>query len=160
MRQLLALALILLSLAACVRAGATMIDGNTAIISGKGNAFADRAQVLQAVLLRAAEETQARGFTHFVILGAQDATRTGVIALPGQSHTTSTMTGFGTTTGNTLLLNGTMTSNTVSTPGTVIPLVKPGADIIVKMYRADQIDVASSGVWDAGAILEQRRQSL
>jgi hypothetical protein len=70
------------------------------------------------------------------------------------------MSGFGTTMGNTLLLNGTYTENTIASPGTVIPIVKPGTDLVIKMYREDQVDTGSAGVWDAASILAVGRQSL
>jgi hypothetical protein len=142
-------------LTACVQSTTTMLDSRTAIISGRGSAFDDNPQVVKAMLSEAAETTKARGFTHFQIVGSQDATRHGAVVLPGQTTTTGTMSGTANTFGNFGTYGGTYTSRTTTTPGTVIPTVMPGADITIRMYAEGEVSPNTPGLWSAESILAE-----
>jgi hypothetical protein len=130
-----------------------MLDQNTAIISGSGTAFISRPQVIQAVLIEAAQTTKAHGFRYFAIVSADDTTQHSTLYMPGQTYTSGTLTGTATSFGNTTNLGGTYTGYTTGTPGSLVPISRPGAEIAVKMYREGEIDPGAQGIWDADSIL-------
>ncbi|HSZ74464.1 MAG TPA: hypothetical protein VK779_06575 [Rhizomicrobium sp.] len=113
---------------------ATQIDNDTLRISGRGNGFTDPATIQNYVLVKAAQETMARHFVSFEIVGDRDTSRGGAVVLPGTatSYTTGNATAYGY--GNTATAYGTSTTNTTYMPPQAIPFVKPGEDVIVKMH--------------------------
>ena len=153
MNRLWTVALIALIAAGCARATVAMLDERTAIISGHGSAFNSMAEVQQRTLLTAAKTTQARGFRYFQVVGAANTSSTGTMYIPGQTYTSGTATGTATTLGNTTYGNANYSGTSYSTPGTVVPLFKPGVDVTIRMYRDGEINPRTPGVWDSLSIL-------
>jgi hypothetical protein len=120
----------------------TPLQTGTEMIAARGNAFTDSMKVQQFVLLKAAEDCLSSGYQKFAFTSVQDVSKSGAIVLPGQTHSNSTVTGFGNT--------ATVTTNSYSTPPTVIPTIKPGTDVIVKFYKANE--PAPSNALDARQI--------
>src|SRR5438874_1599766 len=110
---------------------ATQIDETTLRISGRGNGFTDPATIQNYVLLKAAEETKRRGFDGFAILNNRDVTRVGSATFGSASA----------------YANG----NSVSAFGSSFsaPIVKPGEDALVKMFKGPKPPDAPSNVFDA-----------
>lgn len=140
------------ALASCVGTDSMMLDQRTAFISGRGNAFAKPSDVWKKVLVQAATMAQERGYSHFAILDAKDAGSTGTYYQPGTSTTNTT--GMASCTAYTCV--GQATSNTYSTPGYAMPIFKPGTDLTVRFFNANEVDPNASGVWEAAAILAVR----
>jgi len=114
---------------------ATQLDETTFRISGRGNAFTDAATIQNYVLLKAAEETASCGYDMFLIVSSADTSRSGTMVTPGQatSYTTGSATAFGS--GNYATAVGSSTTQTYYTPGQTFSYVKPGEDVIVKMFQ-------------------------
>ena len=121
---------------------ATPLTSDSEMIVAKGNGFTDTARVQQFVLLKAAQDCLARGYSKFGFMSSQDTSQSGAMILPGQTYSNSTITGFGNT--------ATVNTTSYSTPGSVVPVFKPGATVIVKFFKAD--DPAGSGGLDAQQI--------
>ena len=98
---------------------AQFITNDTARISARGNAYTDKARMTDFVLLKAAETAKERGFSHFAIISADDASRAGTITTPGTMQTT---------------VYGNTAYSTYS-PGANIPYVKPGQDAFVRFCK-------------------------
>lgn len=133
MRPTLAGMALALMLAGCTHASTAMLDGRTAVISASGGAGKSMADVQQRAFLEAAKLTQAHGFRYFVVLGAENASQTGAIVGHGATFSDG---------------NG----GTFQGPSTVVPFVRPGTDVTIRMYgEADR--PAGDAVWDSAAIL-------
>lgn len=137
-------------LGGCVHTETSMLTPNTAIISGRGNAFANSADVVQKLLQEAAKIGHERGYTHFQVLDAQDASSQGMYYQPGQTNTTGMVTancmgGNCTAFGN---------SNTYSTPGYAVPIFKPGADATVRFFHESEV-APGTPVWRISDILAE-----
>lgn len=98
---------------------AQMITNDTARISARGNGFTDQSRIMDFVLLKSAETTLAGGFTHFLVVGTQDASRVGEVTTPGTLQTTV----YGNTAFSTY------------NPGAVHRFAKPGQDILVRFCK-------------------------
>jgi hypothetical protein len=141
MRYLMSAA-IALSLSGCVHSSGTMLDNRTAIISARGSAFNNDAQVVQGVLREAAQLTQQRGYSHFLVTDSEDRTTAGTINAPGTATTTGTLTGYG----NTATYNG----YTTYSPGQSFNVIRPGMDVMIVMFHASD---APQGAWLAAEVL-------
>jgi len=132
--------------AACTSANSTMLSADTALVYATGNDPSAREQILRAALYEAAELTTARGYRYFVILTADDTTRLVTLQVPGTSlpNETSHERTFGSTYGNAPERPG----NTYITPDTQLQRVRPGLDLVIRMYRAGEIE-PKEGVFDA-----------
>jgi hypothetical protein len=91
-KKFLAATFIPLALSGCATpyGGATeaqMITNDTARISARGNAYTDKSRIMDFVLLKAAQATLARGFTHFTIVNESDDTKTGIAGYAGSVET-------------------------------------------------------------------------
>jgi hypothetical protein len=135
--------------AGCASANSTMLSDDTALVYATGSDPSQRELVLKAALKEAAELTSARGYRYFVILSATDTTRTVTVAVPGHSlpNETDHRRPFGATFGNAPERPG----NTYTTPDTQMQRVRPGLDIMIRMYRQGEIEPSMEGVWDANA---------
>lgn len=113
---------------------ATQIDATTFRISGRGNGFTDPSTIQNYILLKAADVTLAAGYDVFVIGGEQDVTRTGSMS-------------FGTA-------NAYGNRNYASAYGTstTMPVIKPGADIIIRVFKGPKPADAGPNVFDAHEI--------
>jgi len=132
------------ALTACTHASTTMLDERHAIVSGRGNAFANQAQVAQTTLVEAAKTTIAHGFRYFSIIGAQDTSRAGVFVTPSQTYSTGTASFYGNT--------GTYSGQSTTYGGQAIPFIKPGMDVEIYMYKDGEAQPGPK-VWDAQSIL-------
>lgn len=142
-----------IALPACLRTNTTMIDDRTAIVSGKGSGLDSRAEVLQKVLVEAANATKAHGFDYFVILDAANTSETESIVTPGQTYSSGYATGTGSVYGGTVTSQTSYSGYSWSTPGTVSTVVRPGADVMIRMYASNEVEDSRPGVWDAASIL-------
>lgn len=140
-----------IALGGCVVSKTAMLDEHTAIISSRGNAFASSADAIQKSLGEAAKTTLSRGYRYFAIAGSQDQTQRGNVVIPGQTTASGSMTFMG----NTAMYSG----SSYTTPAQSIGFVKPGVDLIIRMYRPGEIDPRTPGVWDAESVLRAQAAS-
>ena len=132
-----AFGLAILSLVACatpyqqggftggVRAAA--LGGDHYRIEATLNAYSSASMVQDYLLLRAAETAQEQGAVGFVIQGAQDASRSGTIVVPGQSTTNAYAYG----TGNYAYGQ----ASTTYTPAQAYNFVSPGGILLITLVR-------------------------
>jgi hypothetical protein len=130
-----------------------MLDERTAIVTARGTAFDNPATVQHDVLVRAAILTSSRGFRFFQVLGATDRTRTATMVIPGETHSSGTVAGSATTVGNTTYGNANYSGSSYTTPASIIPLVKPGTDITIHMFKQGETYSGQAGIWDAQSII-------
>ena len=136
--------------AGCTSANSTMLSADTALVYATGNDPSAREQVLTAALNEAAELTTARGYRYFVILTADDTTRVVTLQVPG--HSLPNETNHERSFGATYLNAPERPGNTYTAPDTQLQRVRPGLDLVIRMYRAGEIE-PKDGVFDAVAIL-------
>jgi len=127
-----------------------MLSADTALVYASGNNPSRHEQVINAVLHEAAELTNAHGYRYFVILTADDTTRVVTVQVPGHAipNETNHQRNFGATFGNAPERPG----NTYTAPDTQLQRVRPGLDLVIRMYRAGEIKPAE-GVFDAVTML-------
>jgi hypothetical protein len=116
---------------------AQMITNDTARISGRGNGFTDRARVQDFILLKAAETASAQGFTHFAVLGSEDASSASSYTTPSTMQTNVY--------GN--------SAYTTYNPGIRNTVIKPGADAMVKFCKQDKA-TPCSGMLPADEVVQ------
>jgi len=147
MRIIVALAAYALLLAGCADVHSAMLSQNTAIVSARGASAGDHDKIIEGALAEAAKLTRAHGYQYFVVFKAEDASRTGIISLPGQTidNEKSHARPLGTTNFGAPNLPGAA----FTTPGRKLPYFKPGLDITIEMYRPGEIDPRLQGVWNA-----------
>lgn len=116
---------------------AQMITNDTARISGRGNGFTNKARIQDFVLLKAAETAAAQGFTHFAVLGSEDATSVSSYTTPGTMQTSIY--------GN--------SAYTTYNPGYRDTVIKPGADAMVKFCKQDKANPCS-GMLPADEVIQ------
>lgn len=135
-------------LAGCVSTEVRMIDERSAIISGGGNAYTSMAAVEDGIMYRAAVETRARGFDYFAIMNSRDTSAAGQIAAPSMpsSDTTASLNCYG------QHCSGTA-HTTYSGGGGSFSYVKPGQDVMVRFYRASEVNPNARGLWNADSII-------
>lgn len=136
----------------CASASGTMLSENTAIVSAEGSSPADRDKVVRAVLAEAARLTTSNGYRYFVVLTADDLTRTVTVRYPGRvlhNQPSRTSESFGTFTGRAYAIGG----SSYTLPDRVEERIRPAMDIIVRMYRPGEIEPQAEGVWDAAAAI-------
>jgi hypothetical protein len=117
--------------------GAQQITADTFRIISRGNGFTTAETVQDYILLKAAEVTQSAGATHFAIVSAADATRVGSIQTP--------------TTAQTHVIGN--TAYTTVSPGSTIPIVKPGQDVYIKVFTLPRGQPAPPGSYAAEEII-------
>src|SRR5690348_13073937 len=98
---------------------AERVTADTWRIKARGNAYTDETTVQDYVMLKAAETTQAAGGTHFLIVGANDATKNEEIVFGGHANTT---------------VVGNQAFTTYSPPS-VSNLIKPGQDVYIRVLK-------------------------
>lgn len=139
----------LLALSGCVNTDTMMLDSRTAVIQGRGNAYASGGQVHRKMLKEAAQKAVDAGYTHFAILKRQDASSQGMMYQPGASNTYGSA--YGSCYGG--MCNAYGSSSTYTSPGYAVPLTFSGADMLVRFYQADEVTPDMPGVWEAATIL-------
>lgn len=75
--------LAVLALAGCARASGHFLDERTAMVSGRGGTVHTGADLMSAALKKAALMAQQRGFSHFQVVGHEDASRDVLLGNPG-----------------------------------------------------------------------------
>ena len=137
-------------LGGCASASGTMLSEDTAIISAEGSGPNDRDRVVHDVLAEAARLTAANGYRYFVVLTADDLTRTVTVRYPGRVlHNQPPRAGeaFGTFAGRAYATGG----SSYMLPDRIEERIHPAMDIIIRMYRPGEIEPRAEGVWDATA---------
>ena len=135
-------------LSGCASATSSMLSEDTALISAEGIGPNDREKVVQDVLAEAARLTNAHGYRYFVVLTADDVTHTVTIRTPGRllhNQSPRSTEAFGTFSSGRAYATG---GSNYQTPDRVEERVKPAMDIIIRMYRAGEIQ-PREGVFDA-----------
>ena len=117
---------------------ATRVDATTVRISGRGNAFTSSDTISDYVMIKAAEETLASGYGHFQVIGENEEASTSYLVSP--STATTTYQGYQATTNYT-------------TP-TLIPVRKPRATLMIKMYPGPKSSDAPPTVYDAREVMK------
>jgi len=140
-------------LAGCVQTQSVMLSANDAIVVAKGSGFDESATVFREALVEAARVTKARGYEVFQITGIRDTTQEGMIYIPGQTTTFGTVNGSASTFGNRTSINGTYFGTTTTSMGTAVPIVKPGTEIMIRMFHPAEIDLSTPNVWNAESVL-------
>lgn len=133
---------------------ASVIDGTHARISAKGNGFTDSATIQEYALLKAAEVTTAANKHYFKIVNASDTTRHTSYTTPTQSYTTTTGTVNANTYGNNVYGSYQGNTSTTTYGGQTTNFVKPGTDVIIRMFFEGEVDAKQPGVFDAAAIMQ------
>ena len=139
-------------LASCAAASSAMLSADTARISAEGNGPNAREKVVQDALAEAARLTNANGYRYFIVLTADDLTHTVMIRTPGRqlySQPPRANEAFGTFSSGRAYATG---GSTYQTPDKVEERIKPAIDIMIRMYRAGEIE-PKEGVFDAVAML-------
>lgn len=135
----------------CASATGTMLSDDTALISAEGSGPNDRDRVVHDVLAEAARLTAANGYRYFVVLTADDLTRTVTIRYPGRvlhNQPPRTNEAFATYAGRAYASGG----STYMLPDRIEERIHPAMDIMIRMYRVGEIEPAE-GVFDATATL-------
>jgi hypothetical protein len=95
--------------------------------------------VQEFALLRAAQDTLGAGYQYFGVVGSENVSRVGSVSTPGQAQTTV----YGTT------------ATTTYSPGQTINFVKPGEDILIRMFSAAEVGTsAQPGIYNAAEIMQ------
>jgi hypothetical protein len=98
---------------------AQQVTADTYRIVAQGNGFTSGATIKDYVLLKAAETAQSVGATHFLIIGSENTTKAETTYVPGTSNTT---------------ISG-RTAYTTTTPGYVDTTIKPGQEVMVRVFK-------------------------
>lgn len=152
MRKAIAAFACVLLLSGCASASGTMLSEDTALISAEGLGPSSRETVVENVLAEAARLTSANGYRYFVVLTADDLTHTVTIRTPGRqlySQPPRANEAFGAFQSGRAYATG---GSTYQTPDRVEQRIKPAIDIMIRMYRAGEIE-PKEGVFDAVAML-------
>ncbi len=151
MRKVVAALACVVLLTGCASASSTMLSDDTALISAEGNGASDRDKVVRDVLAEAARLTSANGYRYFVVLTADDLSQAKTVRIPGRvlyNQSPRSAESFGTYAGRAYATGGTA----YQTPDRIEERVRPAMDIMIRMYRAGEIEPAD-GVFDAAAML-------
>ena len=151
MRKFLVAATCAILLSGCVTAKSTMLSDSTAVVTTVGPQDADRNEIVQATLTEAAKLTRMHGYRYFTILMAQDASRWGSVTTPGV--TLLIAAGNERPLGSTNLGPQTIPGSKFSGPDNVMPVIRPGLEITIRMYRDGEVDPGRPEVWNPEVIL-------
>ena len=117
---------------------AQRVTADTYRIVARGNAYTGGTAIQDYTMLKAAETTKAAGATHFAMISASDASRTGAIVVPGQAQTSVI--------GN--------TAYTTYSPATAHQYVKPGQDTYIRIFTIPAGQQAPQGLLSADEIIQ------
>ena len=98
----------------------TKVSDNVYLIGFRGNGFTDAKRANDFALLRAAEIGSKLGFTHFVVEGTLDKSKTEIINTSSTTNSSGNIYSYG----NKTSFNGTST-----TTNNTMPVYKPGVEI-------------------------------
>ena len=115
------------------------IDSRTVRISARGNGYTSSGTVQEFALLRAAQDTLGAGYQYFGVVGSDNASQLESIVTPGHAQTTV----YGTT------------AITTYSPGQTMEFVKPGRDVLIRMFSAAEVGPsAPPGIYNAAEIMQ------
>lgn len=117
---------------------AQQITADSYRIVASGNAYTGRTAIQDYTLLKAAETTRDAGGTHFMIISAEDASRTGAIISPGQATTT---------------FHGNTASTTYS-PAVAHNYIKPGQATYIRVFTVPDGQSPPPGSFAAAEIIQ------
>lgn len=117
---------------------AQQMTADTYRISSRGNAYTGATTVQDYTLLKAAETTKSVGGTHFLVISASDASRSGAIISPGQATTT---------------FHGNTASTTYS-PATAHNYIKPGQDTYIRVVTVAPGQAPPPGALSADEVIQ------
>ncbi len=106
---------------------ATQIDGNTISVTAHGNAFTSASTIKNYTILKAADETVAAGYDYFAMGDETDESRHGVLSFASGSSYSNSWYGSGFST----------------------ETIKPGENVLVKMYHGQKPEDAPPNYFDA-----------
>ena len=118
------------------------IDATTLRISGRGNAFTSTQTLENYVVLRAAEETQRRGYDLFLVTGGQELSKPGVITVAGRTYTYETADEY-----------GNPVTQTYAAPDTAIHYTKPQTSMVIRMLKGPRPADAPENLFVAGDVI-------
>jgi hypothetical protein len=110
------------------------VTSDTFRIQVRGNAYTDTGTVQDYRMLRAAEITKEHGGTHFMIISAEDASRTTAMGSPGVAVFGQHMA--------------------VYSPGSVSTMVHPGEDAYIRIMSIKTGQTPPSGAVSADEIIK------
>ena len=116
---------------------AQQITSDTYRISARGNGYTGSTTVQDYMLLKAAETTKTAGGTHFVVISAADASRTGF----GQTQGSITTNVIGNT------------AYTTYNPGVTYQIAKPGEDAYIRVLTLPAGAATPAGAFAADEII-------
>ena len=140
-RHLVAAIALLLVVGACTTPKTNMIDDRTAVVSGRVGEVDGRGTMTTAMLREAARQCLDRGFAYFQVLSNVD--RSGTMASAVAAPATSA---------------GTAGPAAVAAPGPLTGTATqvPRGEIMVRFYKAGEINPEAPGVWNARALVGPR----
>jgi len=112
---------------------AAAITNDTYRISARGNGYTNSTTIQDYSMLKAAEVTLAAGKSHFVILSGVDATRQNQVQTAGTFNTS-------------FIANS---AYTTYNPGSVYNVVKPGEDLMIRVFTPAPGQALSSNMFPA-----------
>jgi hypothetical protein len=105
----------------------TQLDTNVFKVSFRGNGYTRAEKAEDLALLRSAELTLKKGFTHFVIVDSQYRERNGSYTIPTQSYTTANASAYGN--------SAYVTAHTTTTGGQTIHISKPSTSNTIMCFK-------------------------
>ena len=132
----------------------TVIDGQHARISARGNGYTDSSRIQDFALLRSAQQTLELGRRYFMVVQSTNTTTSDHATTPTYSQTTTTGNVNAYTYGNSTSGTYSGTSNTTTYGGHNYTIIKPGTDILIRMFFEEEIKQPIAGLFDATAIIK------
>lgn len=117
---------------------AQQLTGTTFRIVARGNGYTGSTTIQDYAMLKAAETTRQHSGTHFAIIGANDASASGVVSTPGYAQTQ-------------VIGNAAFTTYT---PGSVHQYVKPGQDLYIRVLTIPPGKPIPPGTFSADEIIQ------
>lgn len=125
---------------------AVQIDANTMRVSARGNGFSDIGSMKDYVLLKAAQETIAHGFSLFYVVDSENVTRRETFSFP-EFHTAPVM-GTAMTPYGPVPAFGSESYTTEHTSSST----KPGEDIVIKMEAGTKPENSPPNLYSAAEV--------
>jgi hypothetical protein len=118
------------------------IDATTLRITGRGNAFTSTATLENYVVLRAAEETQRRGYDLFLVTGGEEESKPGVVTVAGRTYTYQTLDAY-----------DNPVTQTYSAPDTAVHYTKPQTNMVIRMLKGPEPADAPKNLFVAADVI-------
>ena len=149
--------LVVLTMCAILAAGcatstrSTMLTDDTVLVSVLGQNANDKQRIVERAIGEAARVVREHGYRYFVIVDAADGSQRGVRRLPGRKITidTAPLRNSGTVRPNSLYV----AAGGYNGPDRIVPYVRIGLDITIRMYHEGEVDAAFPGVWSSDNVL-------